>query len=103
MAVKKKTFNEKRLSSNSKAAKKITSKSLKKVSRDFLGVCELRQLPKGTYFRTVDKNGKMGRETYTKGAYDYAEEKFDCAKHSDIWGNGRALKGTTKVSTNFTY
>lgn len=83
-------------------AKKVV-KPLKKVPRDFLGVCELRQLPKGTYFRTIDRNGKMSRETYTKGAYDPSEKKFDCAKHSDIWGNGRVLKGTTRVTTNFTY
>jgi hypothetical protein len=74
-----------------------------KVSKDFCGECELRQLPKDTYFRTVDKNGKVSRETYTKGRYDYAEKKFECAKHSDIWGNGRALKGTTRVTTDFIY
>lgn len=78
-------------------------KPIKKVSRDFCGVCELRQLPKDTYFRTVDKNGKMSKETYTKGFYDRTEKKFECAKHSDIWGNGRALKGTTKVTTDFIY
>ena len=82
---------------------KKTIKPVKKVSRDFCGVCELRQLPPNTYFRTVDKNGKMSRETYTKGYYDRTEKKFECAKHSDIWGNGRALKGTTKVTTDFTY
>lgn len=42
---------------------KITS--VKKVGKDFCGICELRQLPKGTYFRTIDKNGKVSKETYT--------------------------------------
>ncbi len=49
---------------------------LKKVSKDFIGTCELRQLPKGTYFRTLDKNGKISRETYTKGCYERSEKKF---------------------------
>ena len=76
---------------------------VKKLSRDFVGECELRQLPMGTYFRTLDKNGKMSRETYTKGYYERSEKKFVCAKHSDVWGDGRALKGTSKVTTDFFY
>ena len=85
--------------------RKTVKKSVpvKKVSKDFCGTCELRQLPKDTYFRTIDKNGKMSRETYTKGCYIPSEKKFECAKHSDIWGNGRWLKGTTKVTTDFFY
>lgn len=78
-------------------------KPIKKVGKDFCGTCELRQLPKGTYFRTVDKYGKVSKETYTKDSYDYGTKKFDCAKHSDIWGNGRAIKGTQKVTTDFIY
>lgn len=69
----------------------------------FCGECELRQLPKGTYFRTVDKNGKMSKETYTKDYYDHSTKRFQCDKHSDIWGNGRMLKGTTRVTTDFIY
>ena len=76
---------------------------IKKVSSDFSGICQLRQLPLNTYFRTVDKNGKVSRETYTKGLYCRSEKKYDCAKHSDIWGNGRALKGTQLVTTDFIY
>ena len=77
--------------------------SVQKVGRDFCGTCELRQLPKGTYFRTIDKNGKMSKETYTKDYYDHSTKSFQCDKHSDIWGNGRMLKGTTKVTTDFIY
>lgn len=76
---------------------------IRKVGRDFCGECELRQLPKGTYFRTVDKNGKMSKETYTKDYYDHSTKRFQCDKHSDIWGNGRMLKGTTRVTTDFIY
>ena len=32
---------------------------VKKVSKDFSGVCEFRQLPKGTFFRIL-----KGKETY---------------------------------------
>lgn len=81
----------------------MAKKVLKKVKKDFCGVCELRQLPKGSYFRTIDKSGKISRETYTKGYYEPSEKKFVCDKHSDIYGNGRALKGTTKVTTDFFY
>ena len=83
--------------------KKTPVKPVKKVTRDFCGTCELRQLPAGTYFRVVSKDGKMSRETYTKGYYIPSDKKYECAKHSDIWGNGRALKGTTKVTTDFFY
>ena len=76
---------------------------IKKVKGDFVGVCELRQLPKGTYFRIVDKNGKVGKETYTKDCYDFSTKKFDCLKHSDYCGNGRSLKGTQRVTTDFYY
>lgn len=76
---------------------------IKKLDKDFCGTCELRQLPKGTYFRVVDKNGKVGRETYTKDDYDFSLKKYDCLKHSDYCGNGRSLKGTQKVTTDFYY
>ena len=76
--------------------------TIKKVGRDFSGTCELRQLPKGTYFRVLTK-GKMSKETYTKDFYDRSTKKFSCVKHSDVWGNGRNLKGTTLVTTDFIY
>lgn len=76
---------------------------IKKVGKDYCGVCELRQLPKGTYFRVVNKEDKVSKETYTKERYNYGTKKFVCAKHSDVWGNGRLLKGTQKVTTDFIY
>lgn len=76
---------------------------MKKVGKDFCGTCELRQLPKGSYFRIVDKNGKVSKETYTKDYYDFGSKKFNCAKHSDVWGNGRSVRGTQKVTTDFFY
>ena len=86
-----------------KTRKKARVAPIKKLSKDFCGECELRQLPINTYFRIVDSKGKVGRETYTKGFYIRGDKKFECAKHSDIWGNGRALKGTQRVTTDFYY
>ena len=83
--------------------KRKKSEPYKRVGKDFCGICELRQLPKGSYFRTIDKNGKVSKETYTKDYYEHSSKKFVCAKHSDIWGNGRAIKGTQKVTTDFIY
>lgn len=81
----------------------MVNKPVKKVDKNFSGICQLRQLPKGTYFRTIDKNGKVSKETYTKSYYERSEKKFQCDKHSDILGNGRMLKGTQKVTTDFIY
>lgn len=85
--------------------KNITRKitPVKKVGKDFCGICELRQLPKGSYFRIFGKNGKVSKETYTKGSYDFSLNKFDCTKHSDVFGNGRFVRGTQKVTTDFIY
>lgn len=71
---------------------------VKKVSKDFSGICELRQLPKGTFFRTL-----KGKETYRKGFYDIGSKSYSCTKGSDVWGSERWLKGTTKVRTDFIY
>lgn len=86
-----------------KTKKAFPIQPLKKLGKDFCGICELRQLPKGTYFRIVDKNGKVSKETYTKDCYNYGTKKFDCVKHSDVWGNGRSVKGIQKVTTDFYY
>ena len=81
--------------------KKTSYKRYKKF--EDVSECELRQLQKGTYFRVIDRNGKVSKETYTKNYYDRSSKKYVCDKHSDVWGNGRALKGTQKVTTNFYY
>lgn len=73
------------------------------MGRNFDGICELRQLPKGSYFRTIDKSGKVSKETYTNACYDHSTKRYDCLKHSDIFGNGRSMKGTQKVTTDFIY
>jgi len=70
----------------------------RKVSKDFSGVCELKELPKGTFFRTL-----KGKETYRKGFYDRSSKTYSCSKGSDVWGSERFIKGTTKVRTDFEY
>lgn len=77
---------------------KKKSNKIKKVNKNFSGICELRQLPKGTYFRTL-----KGKETYTKGFYDSYSKSYSCDKHLDVWGSERFFKGTTKVRTDFIY
>ena len=79
------------------------SSGYKKVGKDFCGVCEVRQLPKGAYFRTVDKSGKVSRETYIKDYYEPSSKRYCATKCSDVLGNGRMVKGTQKVTTNFYY
>lgn len=74
---------------------------IKKLSKDFLGKCELRQLPRGTIFKIIKKDGNLSKETYIKGAYYAPKKTFEGIKFSDVWGNARDIKGTQLVSTNF--
>lgn len=70
-----------------------------KTTRDYFnGVCELSQLPKGYYFRLPGK-----KKVYLKSDYDRSQKKYQCDDTTDIFGNGRMLKGTTKVETGFTW
>ena len=86
-----------------KRKKKTVKSSFKKLKSGYVGKCELRQLAKGEYFRIIGKDGKVGKATYTKDYYVPSERKYQCNNHNDIWGNGRQLKGTTKVTTDFYY
>ena len=62
---------------------------------------QLRSLKKGDYFKRLVR-GKLTAETYTREEYDRETRKFGCAKHSDVWGDGILLKGSTLVNTDFT-
>ena len=53
--------------------------------------------------KKVGKDFCGSKETYTKDYYDFGSKKFNCAKHSDVWGNGRSVRGTQKVTTDFFY
>ena len=63
---------------------------------------KLSTLKRGEYFRRIIK-GEEGKETYTRDEYDRTYKKFACEKHSDVWGNGILLKGSTIVSVGFNY
>lgn len=76
---------------------------MKKLSKDFDGVCALAQLQKGVYFRILNKNGVMSKETYYIDYYDRSAKKYQCTKFSDAGGNGRLLNGTTIVTTDFIF
>lgn len=88
-------------------AKRKTSRTspVKKVRHDFSGECQLRQLPSGSFFRIVRKDGSLSRKTYLKekGSYDSSSRKYVITECDDVWGSGIEMKGTTKVSTKFTY
>lgn len=58
--------------------------AMSKVSVDFIGECELRELPKGTFFRII-RGGKVSRETYVKSFYDHSIKRYNCDKCSDIF------------------
>lgn len=80
-------------------------RSVKKVSRDYCGICELRQLPSNTYFKVVKKDGSLSKTIYwrDKDAYNRSTKKYEVCPTSDVWGNGRPMSGKTKVSTDFIY
>lgn len=81
--------------------KKTQREPIKRLSKDFLGKCELRQLPRGSIFKVVKKDGSLSKETYIKGDYYGPKRTFEGIKFSDVWGNGRDIKGIQLVSTNF--
>ena len=68
---------------------------VKKVGDNFLGECELRQLPKGALFTRIG-----GKTIYVKNHYNPDDKTYSCSKYYDI-NDEKFIKGTTKVSTNF--
>ena len=63
----------------------------------------LREIKKGDFFTLKPVENPSDSQVYIKGDYDRATKRFDCVKCSDVWGNGRALKGSQVVYINFTY
>ena len=80
-------------------------KNNKKVSKDFSGNCCLSQLPSNTFFKVVKKDGSLSKGIYfkSKDSWNRYSRKYDISKAEDVWGAGREMKGTTKVSTKFIY
>jgi hypothetical protein len=59
----------------------------------------LKDLPKGEYFKRKEDSIKV----YTRSEYYRDTKKYQCDDHSDVWGNGIQLKGSTVVFIGFTY
>ncbi|MBQ7307810.1 MAG: hypothetical protein IJW82_04695 [Clostridia bacterium] len=68
---------------------------LKKVDKNYLGKCELRQLPKGSLFTKVG-----GKTIYVKNHYIKDEDRYSCSKYYDI-NDEKFMRGTTIVTTDF--
>lgn len=65
-------------------------------------VTELKNLPKGEFFRTVDKNGNVSKKTYIREDYDRSTKKYEVSDAEDCC-NFREMKGNKKVTTEFIY
>lgn len=82
-----------------------TKTTAKKVGKNFSGECQLRQLPGNTYFRVIKKDGTLSKTIYFKDkeSWNPFTRKYDVNRVDDVYGNGKEMKGTIKVSTKFTY
>ena len=76
---------------------------MNKVSKEFVGVCELRQLQHNTFFRVIDNKGNISKNTYIycNGDYNKSIKKYECSNYDN--GNYKTFKGTQKVTTDFIY
>ena len=87
--------------------KKNKRKRIKYVDYDFVGVCELRELPStywGTYFKVVKKDGTLSKKIYvkTQHSYDRYFDKYECCSTDDV-NKTRLFSPNTKISTDFEY
>lgn len=73
-----------------KTRKRKTSKTtpIKKVGRGFSGICELRQLSINTYFRTVDKNGKVAKKPSPKACMTAPKRSLNVQNIRIFWEMG---------------
>ena len=60
---------------------------------------QIKDLKSGEYFKRKEESVKV----YTRAEYCRESKKYQCDDHSDIWGNGLLLKGSTVVFVGFTY
>lgn len=81
------------------------SKPIRKVASNFIGKCQLNQLPYNTYFKLVKKDGSLSKKTYIKDRYSYNRytKKYDINDVDDVCGAGREMSGKTYISTDFEY
>lgn len=71
----------------------------------FDGEGQLKDLPFGSFFRLLKKDGSTSKKTYikNKGCYDRSIKKYVVTDCDDAYGYGKELKGSTKVTTKFIY
>lgn len=75
----------------------------KKYSTDPKGTAKVKDFRKGDYIRLVDKKGKRGIKTYIRGDYDRELKKYHLVDTSDVFGNGRYVKGNILANDDFDY
>lgn len=63
---------------------------------------QLKDLKKGELFRVM-KSGKQGKKTYIKGDFDRSEKKYLCTDYEDAGSEGKYLKATQEITTEFIY
>lgn len=63
----------------------------------------LKEIKKGDFFRTIDRNGKEGKKTYIKGDFDRSEGKYLCTDFHDAGSEGRYFKGSQAITTAFEF
>ena len=63
----------------------------------------LKELKKGEYFTLREVKEPKESQVYVRGEYDKSQRKFECQRFTDIWGNGKMLKGNTIVYVGFTF
>lgn len=62
----------------------------------------IKQLKKGTYFKVVDKNGRVGTCVYVRLDYDRSSKKY-CANKFDDFNDFRMFKPSQEVTTEFVF
>lgn len=82
---------------------KQKNKKVKKVGRKFIGECCLNELSNGTLFKVVKKDGRLSKKTYLKekGSWNPYCRTYDICPTDDVYGAGKSMKGSTKVSTDW--
>lgn len=63
----------------------------------------LKELKKGEYFTLKPIEEPSTKQVYIREEYDRSERAYWCAKWDDCLSDGRYVKGTRKVYTDFMF
>lgn len=63
----------------------------------------LKELKKGEYFTIKNIEYPTDSQVFIKGDYDRSTKTYNCAKCSDVWGDGRNFKATKEIFVDFIY